>query len=84
MSTNFGCGASSAFLAWGASVEAVVDAPRGEFPIRVADLSDESKPPIRCVARERRAVGNRLDVANMHWDGLAESMDHFGVFRGFD
>ena len=56
----------------------------GNFRSGSLIISDESRPPFRCVARELQAIGNNLNVANMDWEELAEKRIIFGVFSGFD
>ena len=54
-----------------------------EHPILVLDLSAESRPPFRCLARELWSVDNNLNIANLDWEEFAENTDESGVFRGF-
>jgi hypothetical protein len=67
------------------SVLFVVDsaALESEFRIRVIDLSNESRRPFRCIARELWGIDNNLNIANMGWEEFSESTDNDGVFRGF-
>jgi len=69
-----------------AAVLFVVDRPAlgAEHPILVLDLSGESRPPFRCIARELWSVDNNLNIANMDWEEFADSTDEDGVFRGFE
>ncbi|XAS68207.1 hypothetical protein V3C33_02430 [Micrococcaceae bacterium Sec5.7] len=68
-----------------AAVLFIVDslAPEHDYPIQVVDLSEESRPPFRCIARELWGVDNNLNLANMDWEEFANRTDHRGVFRGF-
>lgn len=68
-----------------AAVLFVVDdlAITGEHPILVVDLSDELRPPFRCIARELWSVDNNLNLANMDWDEFAGHLQGDGVHRGF-
>jgi hypothetical protein len=69
-----------------AAVLFIVDrlALASEHPILVLDLSGESRPPFRCIARELWSVDNNLNIANMDWDEFANTTDDYGVFRGFE
>ena len=55
----------------------------GDHPIRVVDLSSESRPPFRCLARELWAVDNNLNTANMDWEEFADNVEADGIYRGF-
>ena len=68
-----------------ASVLFVADhaALAGDHPIQVVDLSHDSRPPFRCVARELWAVDNNLNISNMDWEDFADNVESDGIYRGF-
>lgn len=69
-----------------AAVLFVVDqeALANEYPIQVLDLTEDARPPFRCIARELWSVDNNLNLANMDWVEFASRTDEDEVFRGID
>jgi hypothetical protein len=55
----------------------------GDHPIQVVDLSSDSRPPFRCVARELWGVDNNVNMANMDWEDFADNVEADGIYRGF-
>jgi hypothetical protein len=55
----------------------------GDHPLQVVDLSRESRPPFRCLARELWGVDNNLNLANMDWEDYADNVEADGIYRGF-
>lgn len=55
----------------------------GDHPTQVVDLSSESRPPFRCLARELWAVDTNLNLANMDWEEFADNVEADGIYRGF-
>ena len=55
----------------------------GDHPIQVVDLSRDSRPPFRCLARELWGVDNNLNLANMDWEDYADNVEADGIYRGF-
>lgn len=55
----------------------------GDHPIEVVDLSSNSRPPFRCVARELWGVDNNVNTATMDWEDYADNVESDGIYRGF-
>jgi hypothetical protein len=55
-----------------------------DHPILVVDLFDDGNPPFRCIPSELWSVDNNLNIANMDWEDFADTLDHSGIFRGFN
>lgn len=71
----------------GASVLFVADAEAlgsPEHPILCVDLREQPGRTFRCIAAELWGVENNLRLANMDWENFAESVDGFGIHRGFE
>jgi hypothetical protein len=55
-----------------------------DHPILVVDLLDDGNLPFRCIPSELWSVDNNLNIANMDWKDFADTLDHSGIFRGFN
>ncbi len=55
----------------------------GDHPVQVVDLSSDSRPPFRCLARELWGVDNNLNMANMEWEDYADNVESDGIYRGY-
>jgi len=53
-----------------------------DYPILVLDLTEEARPPFRCITQELWAVDNNLNLGNMDWEDFAGNTDDDGIHRG--